>query len=66
MKLEQIRQAESLNQVKHILGEVIEEDTDSKTDATWNNKGTGDFLQTKVKRLWWVDEMGYAHSEMMN
>ncbi|KAA0705817.1 Rab GTPase-binding effector protein 2 [Triplophysa tibetana] len=34
VKLEQIRQAESLNQVKHILGEVIEEDTDSKTDAT--------------------------------
>ncbi|XP_057201837.1 rab GTPase-binding effector protein 2 isoform X2 [Triplophysa rosa] len=34
VKLEQIRQAESLNQVKYILGEVIEEDTDSNTDAT--------------------------------
>lgn len=34
VKLEQIRQAESLNQVKHILGEVVEEDTDSNKDAT--------------------------------
>uniref|UniRef100_A0A8C2I0H2 Rab GTPase-binding effector protein 2 n=1 Tax=Cyprinus carpio TaxID=7962 RepID=A0A8C2I0H2_CYPCA len=33
VKLEQIRQAESLNQVKHILGEEIE-DTDLPADAT--------------------------------
>lgn len=33
VKLEQIRQAESLNQVKHILGEEIE-DTDFLADAT--------------------------------
>ncbi|XP_051572148.1 rab GTPase-binding effector protein 2 [Myxocyprinus asiaticus] len=34
VKLEQIRQAESLNQVKQILGEEIEEYTDSPADAT--------------------------------
>uniref|UniRef100_A0A672RTI5 Rab GTPase-binding effector protein 2 n=1 Tax=Sinocyclocheilus grahami TaxID=75366 RepID=A0A672RTI5_SINGR len=33
VKLEQVRQAESLNQVKHILGEEIE-DTDLPADAT--------------------------------
>ncbi len=33
VKLEQIRQAESLNQVKHILGEEIE-DSDFLADAT--------------------------------
>ncbi|XP_026063891.1 rab GTPase-binding effector protein 2-like [Carassius auratus] len=33
VKLEQIRQAESLNQVKHILGEELE-DTDLSADAT--------------------------------
>lgn len=43
MKLEQIRQAESLNQVKHILGEEIE-DTDLPADATWNNIRIGDIL----------------------
>ncbi|XP_051987743.1 rab GTPase-binding effector protein 2-like [Xyrauchen texanus] len=34
VKLEQIRQAESLNQVKQILGEEIEYDTDSPADTT--------------------------------
>ncbi|XP_051744365.1 rab GTPase-binding effector protein 2 [Ctenopharyngodon idella] len=34
VKLEQIRQAESLNQVKQILGEEIEEETDLPADAT--------------------------------
>ncbi|XP_056309469.1 LOW QUALITY PROTEIN: rab GTPase-binding effector protein 2 [Danio aesculapii] len=34
VKLEQIRQAVSLNQVKHILGEEIEEDADLPADAT--------------------------------
>jgi len=34
VKLEQIRQAESLNQVKQILGEEIEEVTDLPADAT--------------------------------
>ncbi len=43
MKLEQIRQAESLNQVKHILGEEIE-DTDLPADATWKNIRIGDIL----------------------
>lgn len=53
VKLEQIRQAESLNQVKQILGEEIEEETDLPADATWKNKYKNRWLfgQTKRKRL---------------
>ncbi len=49
VKLEQIRQAESLNQVKHILGEEIE-DSDFLADATWNNIRIGDILANQREK----------------
>lgn len=49
--MEQIRQAETLDQVRRILGEPLEEESDQVGSATWASKTLSPFLWTKVKRI---------------